>query len=66
MNVGMNKEIKVVDRGIARQAEDSAREHIQGRQDGDKAMGFHSPMQYPWVLSELTPFLTEWKVLLSF
>ena len=66
MNVGMNKEIKVVDRGIARQAEDSAREHIQGRQHGDKAMGFISPMHCPWVPSELTPFLAKWNVLLPF
>ena len=57
---------KLVERGIARQAEDSAMKHIQGWQDGDKAMVFISPTWWcPWVLSELTPFLIEWKVLLS-
>ena len=53
-------------RGIARQAEDSAREHIQGWQDGYKAVVLISPMQCPWVPLEMTPFLTEWKVLLFF
>ena len=57
---------KFVERGIARQAEDSARKHIQGWQGGDKAMVFISPTWWcPWVPSALTPFLTEWKVLLS-
>ena len=59
-------EFKLVERGIAGQAEDPAREHFQGWQGGDEAMVFISPTWWcPWVPLELTPFLTEWKVLLS-
>ena len=64
-NDRMNK-CKLVKRGTARQAEDSSREHIQGWQDDDKAVVFMSHTPCPWVLLEMTPFLTEWKVLLSF
>ena len=65
MNDRMNN-FKLVERDTARQAEDSAREHIHGWQDDDKAVVFISPTWYPWVPLEMTPFLTEWKVLLSF
>ena len=65
MTEWINK-FKLVERGIARQAEYSAREHIQGWQDGDKVMVFISPTWCPCVPSEMTPFRTEWKVLLSF
>ena len=65
MTEWINK-FELVERGIARQAEDSAREHIQGWQDGDKAVVFISSTRYPWVPLEMTPFLTEWNLLLSF
>ena len=65
MNARMNK-FKLGERGTARQDEDSAREHIQGWQDDDKAVFFISPTWCPWVPLEMTPFLTECKVLLSF
>ena len=64
MNDRMNH-FKLVERGTARQAEDSAREDIQGWQDEDKAVVFISPTRCPWVPLEMAPFLTEWKVLLS-
>ena len=65
MTEWINK-FELVERGIARQAEDSAREHIQGWQDGDKAVVFILSARYPCVPLETTPFLTEWNVLLSF
>ena len=65
MNDRMNK-CKLVKRGTGRQAEDSSSEHIQGRQDDDKAVVFMSHTRCPWMLLEMTPFLTEWKGLLSF
>ena len=65
MNDRMNN-FKLVERGTARQAEDSARKHIHGWQDDDKAVVFSSPTWCPWVPLEMTPFITEWKVLLSF
>ena len=65
MNDRMNK-FKLVERGTNTQVEGSAREHIQGWQDDDKAVVFISSTWCPWVPLEMTPFLTEWKVLLSF
>ena len=65
MNDRMNK-CKLVKRGTGRQAEDSSSEHIQGRQDDDTAVVFMSHTRCPWVPLEMTPFLTKWKVLLSF
>ena len=65
MNDRMNK-FKLVERGTDTHVEDSAREHIQGWQDDDKAVVFMSHTRCPWVPLEMTPFLTHWKVLLSF
>ena len=67
MNDRMNK-FKLVKRGTARQDKASAREGIQGRQDDDNAVVFMSHTWCSWVSleKEMTPFLTEWKVLLSF
>ena len=66
MNDRMNT-FKLVERGTGRQDKASAREGIQG-QDDDNAVVFMSHTRCSWVSleKEMTPFLTEWKVLLSF